>query len=79
VKKEDINGMAVVAVWKKSERAKTVYMTVFNTASVDQVNTTRARKPVIPNEAPLLELGVGKNFIDLWMKKYKIKKFNVHP
>ena len=79
MKKEDINGMAVVAVWKKTERAKTIYMTVFNTASVDQVNTTRARKPVIPNDAPMLELGVGKGFIDVWMKKYKIKKYNVHP
>jgi hypothetical protein len=79
MKKEDINGTAVVAVWKKTERAKTIYMTVFNTASVDQVNTTRARKPVIPNDAPMLELGVGKGFIDVWMKKYKIKKYNVHP
>lgn len=78
-KNVEINDMAVVAVWKKSQRAKTIYMTVFNSASVDQVNTTRARKPVIPNDAPMLELGVGKSFIDMWMKKYKIKKYNVHP
>jgi hypothetical protein len=77
--KDTINNMAVVAVWKKTKRAKTIYMTVFNTASVDQVNTTRARKPIIPNDAPMLELGVGKSFINQWMVKYKLKKYNVHP
>jgi len=79
IKLEDINPTAVVAVWKKSKKAKTIFMTVFNTASVDQVNTTRSRKPVIPNDAPMLELGVGKSFINQWMSKYKLKKYNVHP
>ena len=79
IKLEDINPTAVVAVWKKSKKAKTIFMIVFNTASVDQVNTTRARKPVIPNDAPMLELGVGKSFINQLMVKYKLKKYNVHP
>jgi hypothetical protein len=76
---DELNNMAVVAVWKKSERAKTFNMTVFNSASVDQVNTTRARNPIIPNDAPIIELGVGKGFVQLWMKKYKIKKYHLHP
>ena len=53
----------VVVVWKKSERAKTHQMTVFTRLQTpDPINTTRARNPVIPNEAPFIELGVG-NFI----------------
>jgi len=32
IKLEDINPTAVVAVWKKSKKAKTIFMTVFNTA-----------------------------------------------
>ncbi len=69
----------VVVVWKKSERAKTHQMTVFTRLQTpDAINTTRARKPVIPNEAPFIELGVG-NFIEVWKKKYKIKKVQWWP
>jgi len=72
----------VVVVWKKSERARTHLMTVFTTATLDQINTkpsTRTKKTVIPIEAPFIELGVGKVFIDKWKKQYKIKKVNYWP
>ena len=69
----------VTVVWKKSERAKTHQMTVFTRLQTpDPINTTRARKPVIPNEAPFIELGVG-NFIEEWKTKYKIKKVQWWP
>ena len=70
----------VVVVWKKSERARTHQMTVFTQLQTpDPINTTRARKPVIPNEAPFIEIGVGESFIDLYKKKYNIKKPQYWP
>ena len=69
----------VVVVWKKSERASKKYMTVFTTAQVDQVNTNKGRNPVIPNEYPFVELGVGESFIEQWKKKYKIKNVQYWP
>ena len=70
----------VVVVWKKSERASKKYMTVFtNLQTPDPINTTRAKKPVIPNEAPFLELGIGESFIDDWKRKYKINKVQYWP
>ncbi len=70
----------VVVVWKKSERAKTHQMTVFTRLQTpDPINTTRARNPVIPNESPFIELGVGESFIEDWKTKYKIKKVQWWP
>ena len=76
---QDINPEAVVVVWKKTERSNKKYMTVFNSARVDQINTTRAKNPVIPNESPFIELGVGASFVETWMKKYKLKKYQLWP
>lgn len=72
--------MSVVVVWKKTERSSKKFMTVFtNLQYTDPINTTRAKNPVIPNESPFLELGIGESFIKEWMKKHKIKKYNVWP
>ena len=48
-------------------------------ADLDWVNSTRNRKPIIPNESPFLELGVGSSFVDEWKKKYKINKVQYWP
>ena len=69
----------IVVVWKKSERAKKNFMTVFTKADLDWVNSTRNRKPVIPNDAPFLELGVGDSFVEPWKAKYKIKTVQYWP
>lgn len=69
----------IVVVWKKTERARTHLMTVFTTATLDQINTNRAKKSVIPIEAPFIELGIGKAFINKWKDKYKIKKISYWP
>jgi len=69
----------IVVVWKKTERARTHQMTVFTTATLDQINTNRAKKSVIPKESPFIELGIGESFINKWKDKYKIKKVQTWP
>ena len=69
----------IVVVWKKSNRSNKPYMTVFTKADLDWVNSTRNRKPVIPNESPFLELGMGSSFVDVWKEKYKIKSVQYWP
>lgn len=76
---KEIHDLPVVVVWKKSQRSIKRYMTVFNTATVDQINTNNARNPVIPNEYIFEELGIGKKLVHLWMDKYKISKYNLWP
>ena len=70
---EKLDVFPVVVIWKKSENAKKHYMTVFNKISIDRINTTRARKPLIPLEYPFVSIGVGVRFIKEWIEEYKIK------
>lgn len=63
----------VVVVYKKSSRPNAkVYLAVFEDVLVDVVIDGAKRKPLIPNEYELLEVGVGSKFIEAYKKKYKI-------
>ena len=64
-----------VAVYRKTKNGKT-YMLVTE-QHVDVVNNGHARKPLIPHKYQIVELGVGSSFIEYWMKKYKITKFEI--
>ena len=66
----------IVVVYKKSMNAKTHYMTVFeNEQTPDKIINGHARKPLIPHEYPLIEIGMGQSFIESYKAKYNIKKY----
>lgn len=74
MKLDNLEGVTV-AVYQKRKNG-TYYMTVTE-QHVDVVNNSSARKPIIPHSYEIIELGVGSSFIDQWMKKYKIKKYEI--
>ena len=64
----------VVVVYKKSATAKKKYMTVFeNEQTPDVIINENARKPLIPNEYDIVEIGVGKSFVEIYKHQHKIK------
>lgn len=64
----------VVVVYRKSEGSKKKYMTVFETEqNPDRIINGNARKPLIPNEYVIDEIGVGDFFIEHYKKQHKIK------
>lgn len=64
----------IVVVYRKSQNCKKKYMTVFeNEQNPDRLLNTSARKPLIPNEYIIDEIGVGKKFIVEYKKQHKIK------
>jgi hypothetical protein len=64
----------IVVVYRKSERSKIKYMKVFlNEQNPDRIINGRARKPLIPDEYIIDEIGVGERFIEDYKKQYKIK------
>lgn len=68
----------VVVVYRKSERSKKKYMKVFeNEQTPDRIINGRARKPLIPDECPIDEIGVGESFIQYYKKQHKIKNHEV--
>ena len=60
-----------VMVFKSSERSNAkVKMKIFN-KNVDFVNMAK-KLPGVPNNAVILELGVGESFITMWKKQYNL-------
>ena len=40
----------------------------------DRIINLNARKPLIPNNYEILEIGVGESFIDFYKRQHKINK-----
>ena len=60
-----------VMVFKSSDRSNAkVKMKIFN-KNVDFVNMAK-KLPGVPNNAIILELGVGESFITVWKKQYNL-------
>lgn len=65
----------VVVVYKTTYRKKEKFhLKVFRDVCVDDIITISKRKPLIPNDAEIIEIGVGVVFEKRYMKKYKITK-----
>lgn len=62
-----------VVVYKKP-RGRKHYLKVLEGMNLDDIITTNKRKPPIPHDYDIVELGWGKNFVESYMKQYKITK-----
>ena len=62
----------VVVVWKASKHGRSKpKMKVFKTKHVDDILTKKMHD--IPESAIILDVGVGKSFIETYKKKHKLK------
>ena len=62
----------VVVVHKGPRKNSKIILEVFNyIRSVDIIHSNK-RKPYIPHENEILEIGWGKSFIERYKKKYKL-------
>lgn len=60
----------MVIVAYKLKRGRKVRVGKFDT-TVDDILNTRKRKPHIPHDAELLDIGVGESFYEKYCKKYR--------
>jgi hypothetical protein len=65
--------LEVVVVHKGPRKNSKVIMEVFENTRVDDIITTTKRKPLIPKENEILDIGVGISFVERYKKKYKLK------
>jgi hypothetical protein len=65
--------LEVVVVHKGPRKNSKVILDVFENTRVDDIITTTKRKPLIPKENEILDLGVGISFVERYKKKYKLK------
>jgi len=65
----------VVVVYKITYRKKDkYYLKVFENVLVDDIITPKKRKPLVPDESIIVEIGVGSSFEERYMKKYETQK-----
>ena len=70
---KDYPNSPVVLVFKSSNRSNAkIKMKVFRNRNIDEVNDIDVKLPGVPENAIILELGVGTPLIDKCKKKYNI-------
>jgi len=66
------NGQPVVMVFKTSDRSNArTKMKVWNNENIDYIISAKTL-PGIPDNAVILECGVGEGFINIWKLKYSL-------
>lgn len=69
----NLNGMPdVVVVHKGPRKNSKIYINIFKNVRVDDILDTKKRKPLIPYENEILEIGVGSSFEEKYRKKYNL-------
>jgi hypothetical protein len=61
-------------IYRKKEK---IHLEVFNDVCVDDIIDGNKRKPLIPHDAEIVEIGVGKNFEKRYREKYKIEETKI--
>jgi len=62
----------VVVVHKRPRKNGKVFIEVFENTRVDDIISASKRKPLIPKENEILDIGVGISFVERYKKKHKL-------
>jgi hypothetical protein len=63
--------LVTVVVYKKPTGKKYYLMTT--ESEIDEVLNNSKRKPLIPNNYEIVDMGIGESFIESFKKQYNIK------
>ena len=64
----------VVVVHKRPRKNGKVFLQIFEGTRVDDILSATKRKPLIPKDNEILDVGVGISFVEKYKKKYKLWK-----
>ena len=67
--------MNAIVVFRKSKNSKVYYLESYlSELTVDRINNSNARKPIISDKYLIEELGIGgESLIELYKQRYSIK------
>ena len=63
--------ITTVIVYKKPTGKK--YWLLTTEEDIDEIINSRKRNPLLPNNYEIVEIGIGKSFIEKYKKEYNIK------
>ncbi len=67
----------VICVVYKKPTGKKHYLNTYENYELDAIITNRKHTPLIPDEYEILEIGIGKSFIERYKKQFKIEKITI--
>jgi len=62
----------IVVVHRGPRKNSKIYIDIFTNSRVDDIIDGRKRKPLIPHQNEILDIGVGESFVERYKKKHKI-------
>lgn len=62
----------IVVVHKGPRKNSKIKLEVFNNVRIDDIIDSNKRKPLIPHENEILDMGIGSSFEERYKKKYKL-------
>ena len=62
----------IVVVHKGPKKTSKFQLEIFTNSRVDDIIDGNKRKPLIPHQNEILDIGVGESFVERYKKKYKI-------
>lgn len=62
----------VIVVHRSTDKNSKIELSIFTDIRVDDIIDGNKRKPLIPHEHEILEIGVGKDFEKKYREKYKL-------
>lgn len=69
----NVNAVPPIVVVHKGPRKNSKFqLEIFTNIRVDDIIDGNKRKPYIPNEHEILDIGVGESFVERYKKKYKL-------
>ena len=63
--------LTTVVIYKKPTGKK--YWILTTEGSIDEINNSRKRNPLLPNNYEIVEIGIGESLIGLYKNQYNIK------
>ncbi len=64
--------LKIVVAHKGPEKNPKIYIDIFTNIRVDDIIDTTKRKPLIPIEHTIMEIGIGESFLGRYKSKYKV-------
>ena len=68
--------MVICVVYKKPT-GKIHYLNTYQNFELDAIFTNRKHTPLIPDNFEIVEVGIGKSFIEKYMKEFNIKTITI--
>ena len=67
----------VICVVYKKPTGKKHYLNTYENYELDAIITNRKHVPLIKDEYEIVEIGIGKSFIERYKKQFKIEKITI--